>query len=204
VICHGYRGFKWQDTDTRFLHNQLAELRAHRRVASNRLSSAVFYGAAAGCEPAVYGDPMQLDQEDRPTAERIRRRCDRAETQWLGGTRADLVIEDAATGEPVGDIGLFYDDAFTQQAMIGYSMLPAYRGRGFPTRAAQLLSLWVFAETDVVRLIAGAAPDNLASQRVLEKAGFHREAYLRARLPGPDGTRADDVQYVLLAEDLLN
>jgi RimJ/RimL family protein N-acetyltransferase len=141
---------------------------------------------------------------DPPTAERIRRRCDRAETQWLGGTRADLVIEDAVSGEPVGDIGLFYDDPFTQQAMIGYSVLPAYRGRGFPTRAAQLLSLWVFAETDVVRLIAGAAPDNVASQRVLEKAGFHREAYLRARLPGPDGKRADDVQYVLLAEDLLN
>ncbi|WP_438872697.1 GNAT family N-acetyltransferase [Paractinoplanes pyxinae] len=139
-----------------------------------------------------------------PSAERIRRRCDRAETQWLGGTRADLVIEDAVTGAPAGDIGLFYDDPFTQQAMIGYSMLPAYRGRGFPTRAAQLLSLWVFAETDVVRLIAGAAPGNRGSRRVLEKAGFHEEAYLRARLPGPDGTRVDDVQYVLLAEDLLN
>ncbi|WP_250001016.1 GNAT family N-acetyltransferase [Actinoplanes sp. M2I2] len=139
-----------------------------------------------------------------PTAERIRQRCAWADTQWLGGTRADLVIEDAATGRPAGDIGLFYDEPMMQQAMIGYSMLPAYRGRGFPTRAAQLLSLWVFAETDVVRLIAGAAPTNLGSQRVLEKAGFHREAYLRARLPGPDGARTDDVQYVLLAEDLLN
>jgi hypothetical protein len=38
---------------------------------------------------------------------------------------------------------------------------------------------------------------------VLEKAGFHREAYLKSRLPGPDGTRTDDVQFVLLAEDLL-
>ena len=45
-----------------FLDNQLAELRRHRRVASNRLSSAVFYGVAAGCEPAVYGDPMVLDR----------------------------------------------------------------------------------------------------------------------------------------------
>jgi RimJ/RimL family protein N-acetyltransferase len=140
---------------------------------------------------------------EAPDAERIRRRCDRAETQWLAGTRADLVIEEVSTGAPVGDIGLFYDDAFTQQAMIGYSVHPAFRGRGYATRAAQLLSLWVFAETDVVRLIAGAAPDNRGSQRVLEKAGFHREAYLRARLPGPDGSRADDVQYVLLAEDLL-
>ncbi|MFI7602635.1 hypothetical protein [Actinoplanes sp. NPDC049681] len=73
VICHGYRGLRWRDTDTRFLHHQLAELRRHRRVASNRLSSAVLYGAAVGCEPAVYGDPMELAGEVRPIAERIRR-----------------------------------------------------------------------------------------------------------------------------------
>jgi RimJ/RimL family protein N-acetyltransferase len=87
--------------------------------------------------------------------------------------------------------------------MIGYSQLPAWRGRGYTTRAAQLLSLWVFAETDVARLIAGTLPTNLGSQRVLEKAGFTREGYLRSRLPGPDGQRIDDVQFVLLPEDVL-
>lgn len=60
VICHGHRGQWWKGTDTRFLFRQLDELRRHRRVASNRLSTAVFYGAAAGCEPAVYGDPMEF------------------------------------------------------------------------------------------------------------------------------------------------
>jgi hypothetical protein len=73
VICHGYRGYMRMRTDAGFLHGQLAELRRHRRVASNRLSTAIFYGAAAGCEPAVYGDPMYLDKEDTPTAARIRR-----------------------------------------------------------------------------------------------------------------------------------
>jgi hypothetical protein len=64
VICHGYRGGWWQDLDPDFLDRQLAELRRHRRVASNRLCSAVFYGTLAGCEPAVYGDPMVLDKEN--------------------------------------------------------------------------------------------------------------------------------------------
>ena len=73
VICHGYRGFQWRNTEIRFLRHQLAELRRHRRVASNRLSSAVLYGATVGCAPAVYGDPMRLAREDRATAERIRR-----------------------------------------------------------------------------------------------------------------------------------
>ena len=124
-------------------------------------------------------------------------------TRWLAGTRADLVIQDTATGTPAGEIGLFYQEPSTGQAMIGYSILPAWRRRGYPTRAARLLSLWVFAETSIARLIAGALPTNLGSQRVLEKAGFQREAYLRSRLPGADGTRHDDVQFVLLPEDVL-
>ena len=60
VICHGYRGKNWKDTEPEFLYRQLAELRRHRRVASNRLTTAIFYGVSAGCEPAVYGDPMEL------------------------------------------------------------------------------------------------------------------------------------------------
>jgi RimJ/RimL family protein N-acetyltransferase len=140
----------------------------------------------------------------RPSREEMRRRCAWAAANWLAGNRADLVITDAATGTPAGEIGLFYMEPPTAQAMIGYSMLPAWRGRGFPTRAAQLVALWAFAETSIARLIAGALPTNVGSQRVLEKAGFRREAYLRSRLPGPDKTRHDDIQYVLLPEDVLN
>jgi RimJ/RimL family protein N-acetyltransferase len=140
--------------------------------------------------------------EPKP-ADEIHRRCARAEAHWLAGDRLDLVIVETATGARAGEIGLYYQEPPTGQAMIGYSMLPAYRKRGFTVRAAQLLALWVFAETGVARLIAGTLPTNLGSQRVLEKAGFTREAYLRSRLPGPEGTRLDDVQFVLLAEDLL-
>ncbi|AGZ39447.1 GNAT family N-acetyltransferase [Actinoplanes friuliensis] len=138
-----------------------------------------------------------------PSREEMRRRCAWAQSHWLAGDRADLVIIDVATGTPAGEIGLYYQEPRTGQAMIGYSMLPAWRGRGFPTRAAQLVSLWAFAETGIARLIAGALPTNLGSQRVLEKAGFKREAYLRSRLPGHDGRRSDDLQFALVAEDLL-
>jgi len=138
-----------------------------------------------------------------PSREQLAQRCERSQAHWLAGDRADLVIVDSASGAPAGEIGLYYQEPRTGQAMIGYSMMPAWRGRGYPTRAAQLLSLWAFAETGIARLIAGALPTNLGSQRVLEKAGFKREAYLRSRLPGTDGRRSDDVQFALLAEDLL-
>jgi RimJ/RimL family protein N-acetyltransferase len=139
-----------------------------------------------------------------PSHEQLVRRCSWAAAHWLAGDRADLIIVDTATGTAAGEISLFYQEPTTGQAMIGYSMLPAWRGHGYPTRAVQLVALWAFAETSIARLIAGALPTNLGSQRVLEKAGFAREAYLRSRLPGANNTRTDDVQFVLLAEDLLN
>ncbi|WP_430783221.1 GNAT family N-acetyltransferase [Actinoplanes sp. G11-F43] len=154
----------------------------------------------------LHGDPDVIATTVPPvrkSAAEIQRRCARVEAHWLAGTRADLVIVDLASGEPAGGICLFYTEPALSQAMIGYSTLPAYRGKGLTTRAAQLLALWVFAETDVVRLTAGVLPTNVGSQRVLEKAGFTREAYQRLRLPGPDGTRHDNLCYVLLAEDLL-
>jgi hypothetical protein len=64
VICHGYRGFWWRDHDREFLVRQLTELRRHRRVVSNRLCSAIWYGLLAGCQGAVYGDPMVLENAD--------------------------------------------------------------------------------------------------------------------------------------------
>ena len=97
------------------------------------------------------------------------------------------------TGAYAGEIGLYYREPPTQQAMIGYSLLPACRGRGFATRAARLVAAWAFEQVGLARLVAGTAPENLGSQRVLERAGFVREGYASgSRLP--DGTRIDDLR----------
>jgi RimJ/RimL family protein N-acetyltransferase len=120
-------------------------------------------------------------------------RCLAAASEWLAGQRADLTIR--VNGEFAGDIGLFYE-AFGRQAMIGYSTLPGFRGRGVTSRAVRLLSTWAF-EIGVRRLVAGTAPDNVASQRVLEKAGFVREGIQRSRFEGAGGTRVDDFTHVL-------
>jgi len=114
VICHGYRGYMWRDTDRDFLDNQLVELRKHKRVASNRLSSAVFHGVAAGCEPAVYGDPMHLDKEHRPTADRVRR-------SWpeLHGKHLDLPV---ARATALNELGAGYLASPAElRAMLGWS-----------------------------------------------------------------------------------
>lgn len=136
---------------------------------------------------------------DRPT---IERRCAEAPGAWLAGRNAQLTIRDVASGAFAGSIALHLQEPLTGQAMVGYSLLPAFRGRGYATRAVGLLAAWAFQEAGVARLIAGTAPDNVNSQRVLERAGFRREGYQRSRLPGPSGTRLDDVLYAILPGDL--
>jgi RimJ/RimL family protein N-acetyltransferase len=128
-------------------------------------------------------------------------RCAEAPGEWLAGSRADLTIRDAASGAFAGLIGLYYTEPETGQAMIGYSVLPAWRRHGYATRAAGLLADWAFHAAGIGRLIAGTAPDNAGSQRVLERVGFVREGYQRSRLPGTAGTRTDDVLYALLPPD---
>jgi hypothetical protein len=99
TVTHGYRGFWWRDTDPVFLSRQLAEVRKHQRVASNRLSSAVFYGTLAGCEPAVYGDPMTLKNED-PTFGGVARQ----RRQWpeFHGARVDVAAARRSARDELG------------------------------------------------------------------------------------------------------
>jgi RimJ/RimL family protein N-acetyltransferase len=131
------------------------------------------------------------------------RRCAQAEAAWLAGARVDLTIRDAVTDAFAGEIALYYNEPPTGQAMIGYNLDPAWRGHGYASRAVRLLAAWAFERTGIARLIAGTAPSNVASQRVLEAAGFQREGYQRSRLPGVSGTRIDDLLYALLPDDLV-
>ncbi|MCI4067092.1 GNAT family N-acetyltransferase, partial [Micromonospora sp. R77] len=135
-----------------------------------------------------------------PTRDWAERRCHLAEHHWLAGRAADLAVLDATTGGFAGGCALFYDEPSTGQAMLGYSLLPEARGRGFASRAVRLVTDWAF-DIGLARLWAGTREENVASRRVLEKAGFRREGLLRGRLPGPDGTRVDSVLHAVLATD---
>lgn len=124
------------------------------------------------------------------------RRCRYTGMWWLAGQRAEMAVRSAATGDFAGHLQLVDVSLLLGQAMIGYSLLPGHRGRGVMTRAVNLLVEWAFENTSIGRIIAGTAPGNTASHRVLERAGFTRELLVKGLLPGPDGTRVDDLQWV--------
>lgn len=145
------------------------------------------------CDPDVvrYRIPPEA-----PSLAEMTDRCTRTGMWWLAGERAELSIRDAATGEFAGHIQLVHIMPPLGEAMVGYSLLPEYRGRGMATRAVRLLVEWVFANTPLWRIVAGTNPANTASQRVLERAGFSRETLLRQAVPAFGGGYADDLRWV--------
>ena len=63
--------------------------------------------------------------------------------------------------------------------LIGYRLIPSERNRGYCTEAVKILVDYLFLSKDIVRIQAETNPRNVASQKVLEKAGFKQEALIR-------------------------
>jgi RimJ/RimL family protein N-acetyltransferase len=122
-----------------------------------------------------------------------------AEDREAGRELALAIVdqEDAVLGA-IG-VGRFdWDDA---KAEIGYWIAREARRRAVGARATRLLSRWALTELGLERLELLANPENEASQRLAERAGFTREGLLR-RYRRRHGHREDLVMFSLLAEDL--
>ena len=112
-------------------------------------------------------------------------------------TRVQLAIVDASDGDLLGAI----DVRLGEIGSIGYWVAPWARGRGVATCALTVLSRWAVTEGGVERLELTTHPENVASQRVAEKAGFRREGVLRAHIRFREGRR-DSVMFSLLPSDV--
>jgi RimJ/RimL family protein N-acetyltransferase len=77
-----------------------------------------------------------------------------------------------STGEQIGFAGLKYLEEL-DEVDVAYRLLPAFWGQGLATEAALASVHYGFDELGLKRIIGLAMPENLASIRVLEKAGLH-------------------------------
>jgi [ribosomal protein S5]-alanine N-acetyltransferase len=116
------------------------------------------------------------------------------------GTRRHWVIE--VDGLLVGDIQLNRIDRGTwQTANVGYLVDAAHRGRGIASQALRLVIRECFDDLRLHRLDAGALMTNVASQRVLEKAGFRRIGIVEKHF-FEAGEWRDYVWYELIGPDV--
>ena len=110
----------------------------------------------------------------------------------------DLHLAFVVDGVAVGSIGVhFKSDVRRRSAEIGYWLARPYWGRGLATAAVQAVSDYVLAHFDVCRLYAVVFEPNVASARVLEKAGFALEATMRKSVV-KDGQMLDSRLYALV------
>ena len=100
----------------------------------------------------------------------------------------------------LGGCGLSRIDPLHRIANLGYWVRTAAVGRGVATSAVRALVRYAFAETALERLEVLCALDNVASQRVAERAGAVREGVLRKRLY-LHGEAQDAVVYSLVRPD---
>jgi RimJ/RimL family protein N-acetyltransferase len=77
---------------------------------------------------------------------------------------------------PIGSIGVGFD---MHGVVVGYVLSRAYWGRGLMTEAVRYVAAWALAQPPFFRVWAFCDAKNLASARVMEKAGLVREGLLR-------------------------
>jgi RimJ/RimL family protein N-acetyltransferase len=115
------------------------------------------------------------------------------------GSSASLAIVDAADDSRLlGSIALMQIDWTHARAEVGYWLAREARGAGHATRAVRRICAWGFERLRLERVSLVVADGNGASERVAERAGFSREAFLRSYMV-TQGVRHDMVAFARLA-----
>ena len=101
--------------------------------------------------------------------------------QAVSDARPTTLFAMVVEGDAAGGIGFFPGaDVERFSAEVGYWLAEPFWGRGITVEAIRLMSAYAFETCNMLRLFALPFADNARSVRVLEKAGYTREALLRS------------------------
>jgi ribosomal-protein-alanine N-acetyltransferase len=130
--------------DNQQLEQSMGLLKGHRQVVEPLLSVIVHFTV-----------PRLRDLSRDPLYNTIWIAIDREKRQ--------IVADAKFKGEP--------DETGTIE--IGYGTYPAFQRRGYMTEMVTGMVNWARNQPDVFRVVADTDAENVASQKVLEKSGFH-------------------------------
>ena len=116
-------------------------------------------------------------------------------------TEPETVFAIVVDGNAVGAIGfVLQKDVDRVSAEIGYWLGEPYWGRGITSEALAAVTQYAIENYELTRLFAVPFSANVASIRVLEKAGYALEGRLR-RSAIKDGQIVDQVLYAFIAPE---
>ncbi len=126
--------------------------------------------------------------------------------QWIEEINRDpiqsytFVIELNESNLFIGLVALNLGKPKYRSAEIWFKLLPEFWGKGYATEAVNDIIHFGFHDLNLHRIEAGCAVENIASIKVLEKAGMQQEGRTRKKLPLQSGW-SDNFEYAILAED---
>jgi ribosomal-protein-alanine N-acetyltransferase len=97
-------------------------------------------------------------------------------------------------------MGIIRHAAHGWGTVIGAVIIPSERGKGYCTEAVKIMVDYLFLSKDIVRIQARTNQQNMASQKVLEKAGFKKEGTMR-KSSFSRGKWIDMLVYSILKEE---
>ncbi|KZB81987.1 GNAT family N-acetyltransferase [Amycolatopsis regifaucium] len=113
-----------------------------------------------------------------PTRQEAEAWVRRQQSRHAEGRGFPFVIDVAGTG--VGTVGLWLRKLSEGIGIVGYSISPEHRRRGFASDALKAITPFAWTVPGVERIELYIEPWNRGSLRAAEKAGYRREALLPA------------------------
>lgn len=140
--------------------------------------------------------------EDDLTRAAFKRRLSIYQREMEQGTAWPFFIIDSTTHSLTGAITLSnIRRGVADMGTIGYWVGRPYSGEGRGTGAVRTMLNYAFGHLGLHRVEAACVPQNHASRRVLEKAGFRHEGQARAYLK-INGAWSDHLLFGVLSSDL--
>jgi ribosomal-protein-alanine N-acetyltransferase len=102
---------------------------------------------------------------------------------WRAGKDFEYAIILQEVGRLAGMFGLH---PMNFKIEVGYVLARPYWGKGYMTEVLRAVIDWAFSQPDIFRVQATCDVENVASARVMEKAGMMREGLLRRYILHPN------------------
>jgi len=104
-------------------------------------------------------------------------------------------------GNLAGSIGIIIQsDVYSHSAELGFWIAEKYWGKGVATKAVELVISYAFNDLKLERIFASVFDFNKASQKVLEKSGFHLECIAKKAFV-KNAVIGDEYRFYLLKDE---
>jgi len=127
------------------------------------------------------------------------RECDK---KWKEGNNYNFGIF-LKDNMQIGSIGIHEISRVNKKCEIGYYLGKRFRGKGHMTEAVKLILEFIFKKLKLHRIEVTIHPENIRSQKLIERVGGKYEGYMREGV-NLKGKFVDAKLYGILEKDIKN